>query len=110
VNAPRLPGFGSVPRRRGRNERAVDALAAYIRRLDTYDPFTAAVVTLARTMAASLDRLEVDADRSEHVIGTVGRVQLQALEALRPTGPVSGDAFDELVAAMGAAMGDTAAP
>jgi len=61
-------------RRRGRNERAIDAVAAALRRVDAYDEIAAARVTLARSEAAAIDRLEDDPDRSEHTIGSVGRV------------------------------------
>jgi hypothetical protein len=104
---PRLPGVGRGVTPRGRNQRAVDKLAKLLRDLDAFDDYTAAMVTLARTGAASLDRLERDDERSEHTIATLGRVQLEVLRELRP--PTTGhDPFDELTAALSAAVRDTA--
>lgn len=109
MTQPRLPGVGRGAVPRGRNQRAVDKLAGRLRELDASDEHTAALVTLARTCAASLDRLEHDTDRSEHTIATLGRVQLEVLRELRP--PVTGhDPFDELTAALSAAVRDTAPP
>jgi hypothetical protein len=102
-----LPGLGRGAAPRGRNQRAVDALAKRWRTLDVYDEHTAAMITLARTGAASLDRLERDQDRSEHTIATLARVQLEVLRELTP--PVSGDdPFDALTAALSAAIRDPA--
>jgi hypothetical protein len=108
--ATRLPGFGSIQRSRWRNERAVDGVAKLLRDTDRYGPIEAAVVTLARTTAASLDRLEHDDDRSEHVIGTVARVHLQALTALRPNLMPTGDAFDRMLDELSSAVRDPTAP
>jgi hypothetical protein len=102
----RLPGFGAGPRRRGRNERAVDAVAALLRSTGDYDAHRAAYITLARTTAAALDRLEHDDDRSEHVIGTVARVHCHALDALRPAPGASLDALDALTDELAAALRD----
>jgi hypothetical protein len=106
---PRLPGVGRGAAPRGRNQRAVDALARKWRTFDQHDEHTAALIVLARTCAAALDRLEHDDDRSEHTVATVGRVQLEVLRELAP--PVAGtDPFDELAAALDAAVRDTAPP
>jgi hypothetical protein len=95
--AERLPGFGSIQRHRYRNERSIDEVARYLRELQQFGPIEAALVTLARTTAAALDRLEHTSDRSEHVVGTVARVHLQALEALRPNTTTAADTFDRLL-------------
>ena len=106
---PRLPGVGRGVTPRGRNQRAVDALAKYLRSLEQADEYTAALIVLARTGAASLDRLEADDDRSEHTIATLARVQLEVLRELAP--PVgTNDPFDDLAAALDAAVRDTAPP
>jgi hypothetical protein len=100
-----LPGFTAPRRRRGRNERAVDDLARLLREVDDWDAHRAAVVVLARTTAAALDRLEADPDRSEHVVGTVARVHAYALDALTPN-VTAGDAFDRLADELSAAVRD----
>ena len=104
---PRLPGVGRGSAPRGRNQRAVDALAKRLRDGDEYDEYAAALVTLARTEAAALDRLERDDDRSEHTVATVGRGLLEVYRELRPATGVH-DPFDELTAALSAAVRDTA--
>lgn len=107
MSHPRLPGFGAVRRSRGRNERAADGVAAMLRRLGDYDDHRAAYVTLARTTAAALDRLEADPDRSEHVVGSVARVHAYCLDALRPTmlgGPT--DPLESLADELAAAVRD----
>jgi hypothetical protein len=108
--ADRLPGFGSIRRSKWRNERAVDGVAKLLRDTDRYGPIEAAVVCLARTTAASLDRLEHDELRSEHVIGTVARVHLQALSVLRPSMMPTGDAFDRMLDELSTAVRDPTAP
>jgi len=95
-----------MPRRRARNERAVDDLAKHLRQLQQFGPVEAAFVSLARTTAASLDRLEHDGDRSEHVVGSVARVHLQALDALRPNVTTAGDTFDRLIDELSTAVRD----
>lgn len=96
-------GRGAAPR--GRNQRAVDKLATRWRELDAFDDHTAALIVLARTCAASLDRLEHDDDRNEYTIATGGRVYLEVLRELTP--PVGGDdPFDALTAALSAAVRD----
>jgi hypothetical protein len=85
----------------------VDKLAAMLRRIDAYDDHTAALITLARDLAASLDRLESDTDRSEHTIGTLARVQLDLLRELRPSVPTL-DPFAELDADLDTALRDSA--
>jgi hypothetical protein len=105
---PRLPGFGPGPaRRRGRNERAVDDLAKYLRQLEQADPYIAAQIAAARTTAASLDRLESDVERSEHVIGSVARVHAQILSELRPLHGAGADAFDRLISELSSPIRDT---
>jgi ABC-type enterochelin transport system substrate-binding protein len=104
--ADRLPGFGAIRRRRGRNELAVDKLAGYLRKLHQFDPWREAVIKTARTTAASLDRLEHDDDRSEHVVGSVSRVHLEALEKLRPALIPTGDAFDRMLDELSASLRD----
>ena len=104
---PRLPGVGRGVAPRGRNQRAVDALAKRLRDGDDFDEYTAALVTLARTEAASLDRLERDDDRSEHTVATVGRGLLEVYRELKPA--QSGyDPFDALTDALSAAVRDSA--
>lgn len=75
-----------------------------LREIDQYGPMETALVVLARTTAAALDRLELDAGRSEHTVGHVARVHLQALEALRPNMAPSADAFDRLADELAAAV------
>jgi hypothetical protein len=77
-----------------------------LRDLDQYGPMESAITVLARTTAAALDRLEQDPGRSEHTVGHVARVHLQALEALRPNVLPAGDAFDRLVDELAAAVRD----
>jgi hypothetical protein len=108
--SPRLPGFGgSTVRRRGRNERAVDDLARYLRQLEQADPYIAAQISAARTTGASLDRLEADPDRSEHVVGSVARVHAAILAELRPVHAAGADAFDRLIGELSAPLRDTPA-
>jgi hypothetical protein len=104
--ADRLPGFGAIRRRRGRNELAVDGVAKYLRDLQQFGPIETALVTLARTTGASLDRLEHDSERSEHVVGSVARVHLQALDSLRPNVTTAGDTFDKLLDELSTAVRD----
>jgi hypothetical protein len=78
-----------------------------LRGIGSYDDHTAALITLARDLAASLDRLESDRDRSEHTIGTLARVQLDLLRELRPNVPTL-DPFAELDADLDAALLDSA--
>jgi hypothetical protein len=104
----RLPGFGASRRHRYRNERGVDALARWLRDLQQYGPYEEALIILARTTAASLDRLEHqdDLDRSEHTVGNVARVHLQVIEALRPNMIPAGDSFDTLIDELSTALRD----
>ena len=69
-----------------------------LRQLEVYDPLRQAYVTLARTTAASLDRLEADPQRSEHVVATVARVHGRCLEQLGPASGVVPDVLDVLAA------------
>lgn len=103
---PRLPGFGPDRRHIYRNERGVGDVAKWLRELQQYGPFEHALITLARTTAASLDRLEHDQDRSEHTVGNVARVHLQVLAALRPNIAVAGDTFDQLLDELSTAIRD----
>ncbi len=104
---PRLPGVGRGVAPRGRNQRAVDRLAKHLRAGDECDDYTEALIVLARTEAASLDRLERDDDRSEHTVATVGRGLLEVYRELRPTN-VGADPFDALTDALSAAVRDSA--
>jgi hypothetical protein len=104
--AERLPGFGSIRRRRARNERAIDRVAAYLRELDQSDPITDALIVLGRTTGAALDRLEADTESSEHTLGNVARVHLQVLEAARPNMTTTVDAFDRMLDDLSAAVRD----
>jgi hypothetical protein len=81
---PSLPGIRPATAGRGRNQRSIDKLAAMLRATGDYDDHTAALVTLSRDLAAAIDRLEADPDRSEHTIGTLARVQLDLLRELAP--------------------------
>lgn len=78
-----------------------------LRNLDGYDDHTAALITLSRDLAASLDRLEADDERSEHVIGTIARVQLDLLRTLAPA-TTAFDPFADLDAELDAAVRDSA--
>jgi len=102
--AERLPGFGAIARRKGRNERIIDVCVRALRDGGRYGAREKALATLARTLGASLDRLEHDPGRSEHTVGHVARVHLQALEALRPNAAPSADAFDRLADELAAAV------
>jgi len=75
-----------------------------LRGLKQYDDYRAALVTLARTGAAALDRLEADPRRSEYTIATLARVHLGALGELRPSDIRSDDAFTALLVGMTNAM------
>jgi hypothetical protein len=108
MTAPKLPGFGAIRRQRLRNERAIDDVAKMLRELDQFGPIESALITLARTTGASLDRLEHDNDRSEHTVGSVARVHLQAIESLRPNVTIAGDAFDRLLGELSTALRDPA--
>jgi hypothetical protein len=85
----------------------VDGLAKYLRELGQDNPYVSAQVSAARTTAASLDRLEADVERSEHVVGSVARVHAQILAELRPTGPAGADAFDRLLGELSTAVRHT---
>lgn len=79
----------------------MDGVAAALRRSGEFDEHRHAYVTLARTTAAALDRLEQDPDRSEHVLGTVARVHAHCLDSLRPADALAGaDPFDDLLTAL----------
>jgi hypothetical protein len=74
-------------------------VAGALRRLDAYDELAQARVTLARTLAASLDRLEGDPDRAEYTLGSVGRVYRDLLGDL--AAPFASDAsLEQLLAAL----------
>ena len=91
------------------NERAVDEIVSMLRDLDDLDAHRQAFVTLARTTAAALDRLEADPARSEHTVATVARRDTaDALEALRPAPGVVPDALDVLTAELAAAVAASA--
>jgi len=93
-----------------RNERAIQDVAKMLREADQFDPIARAIVTLARTTAASLDRLEHDPERSEYVVASTARTHLAILEACRPGMIVAGDSFDGLIDEIAAAVRDSATP
>ena len=105
---PTIPGIKSGSTPRGRLQRSVDSLAKQLRTGDDYDEHTAALVTLARATAASLDRLEADRDRSEHTIAQLAARHLDVLRELRPATQVA-DLFAELDAELDAALRDSPA-
>ena len=57
---------------------------------------TVVAVMVARVQADSLDRLEADPDRSEHVIATASRTLLAAWSLAVGEGPALGPASDAL--------------
>ena len=61
----------TVRKRRGRNERAVDRIVVVLERDGADEEMANAPAVLARTLAASLVRLEVTAGRSEHGMASV---------------------------------------
>lgn len=70
------------------------------------DEHTRALTALARTTAASLDRLNKDAKRNESTIASVAKVHLDILAELAM--PIhEHDPFDELTLALSAAVRDT---
>ena len=104
---PTIPGIKPERAGRGRVQRSVDALAKQLRASDDYDAHTAALITTARVTAATLDRLEQDRDRSEHVVSTAAGRHLSVLLELRP-GTAIVDPFADLDDELSTALRDSA--
>ena len=98
--APTLPGFERERSPKGRNSRALDRLARDLRDAGDYDAHAQALMTTARTIAASLDRMEHDYGASEHTIGANARVLLAIMEQLRPRDRSEANELDAFRAAI----------
>jgi hypothetical protein len=107
VTTPQGRLFSPGRRRRGRIERRVDDLCGWLRGLEEFDAHRRAVAGVALSLAAALDRLEADPDRSEHTVATVARPLLEALDRLRPEEERGDDDLEGLADLVQSALRDT---
>ena len=107
--ADRLPGM-TARARRGPMLRSVGTFSASLKKQGPVDAYTVLVIDAMRQVANSLDRLAVDADRSEHTVGTNAGRLAQLLELVKPVDTAGVDdveAFRQAVTDAASAIRDT---